>query len=337
MTTSATETPTAGHLLAVVIPAYNVGPYIGICLSSVLEQTAGSPVQVIVVVDGAQDDTLDVAQAAIAKYPGSRASIIVQQNQGLSAARNTGIRASSARYLAFLDADDVWLPGFIQSIMPILAKGDADLIEYDAALVDEKGATIGALKISSASSGETRATDRAEFLKTFRCYAWARVYASAIFDRISFPAGKRFEDTATIPWAYWQARSIVSMGRSLVGYRQRTGSILSSPAASDIDDILSGAESAVGMLRTTNDAYWRHVATRAFQQACSRTAAMPVSSWPEHANAIRDRAPPELQEGASLARKIQLRHTLAYVFMLYLKRMSIDKLKRARSNRRGPK
>lgn len=64
---------------------------------------------------------------------------------------------------------------------------------------------------------------------------------------------------------------------------------------------------------------------------------MPVSSWPEHANAIRDRAPPELQEGASLARKIQLRHTLAYVFMLYLKRMSIDKLKRARSNRRGPK
>lgn len=337
MTTPTTGAQPAGHLLAVVIPAYNVGPYIGICLSSVLEQSAGLPVEVIVVVDGAQDDTLDVAKATIAKYPRACASVIVQSNQGLSAARNTGVRASSSRYLVFLDGDDVWLPGFVQSILPILAEGSADLIEFDAALIDERGATIGSLKISSAAAGETRTTDRAEFLETFRCYAWARVYASEIFDRISFPAGKRFEDTATIPWAYWQARSILSMGRALVGYRQRAGSILSNPTASDIDDILWGAESAAGMLRTTNDDYWRHVATRAFQQACSRTAAMPASSWPEHAAAIRDRAPLELQQGAGLARKVQLRNTLAYICMLYLKRLSIDKLRRSLSDRRHPK
>jgi glycosyltransferase involved in cell wall biosynthesis len=286
---------------------------------------------VVVVIDGAEDDTLDAAKATVSMYQESSVTIIVQPNQGLSSARNTGIRASSAKYITFLDADDFWLPEFLEVLVPILSDKDADVVEYDANIVDETGSAMHSLKIASAPSCQVRASSRSEFLDIFRCYAWARIYASSIFDCISFPAGRRFEDTATVPWAYWYARNIFSVGRPLIGYRQRTGSILATPAPSDIDDILSGGEAAIEMLRSTKDDYWRRVAIRAFQQACSRTTAMPVSSWPSYARAIRSRMPNDLKKEANPSRALQLRHTLAYIAMLYFKRTTIDKLKRSLS------
>lgn len=88
--------------ISVVVPAYNAGWCLARALKSVLAQSLLAN-EILVVNDGSRDDTVEVAAA----YP---VTVIDQSNQGLSAARNTGIAASSGSYVAFLDADDWWHP-----------------------------------------------------------------------------------------------------------------------------------------------------------------------------------------------------------------------------------
>ena len=94
----------AGPLVSVIIPAYNYGRFIEDALESVLAQTYRR-FELIVVDDGSTDDT----RARVGRFA-SRVTYIHQPNGGLSAARNTGILAARGSLLAFLDADDVWLP-----------------------------------------------------------------------------------------------------------------------------------------------------------------------------------------------------------------------------------
>ena len=94
----------SNHKVSVVIPTYNRRGTLGRALDSVLEQT--HPVhEVIVVDDGSTDGT---AAWLREQYP--QVHVIEQSNQGVSAARNHGIRVSSGQWLAFLDSDDAWLP-----------------------------------------------------------------------------------------------------------------------------------------------------------------------------------------------------------------------------------
>jgi glycosyltransferase involved in cell wall biosynthesis len=95
--------------VSAVIPAYNSGKYLARALDSVLAQTC-PPDEIIVVDDGSTDDT-----AAVARSCGDRIRFIPQPNAGASAARNTGIQASTSEWIAFLDADDEWLPDKLQT------------------------------------------------------------------------------------------------------------------------------------------------------------------------------------------------------------------------------
>ncbi len=92
--------------VSVIIPAYRQAKFILGALDAVAAQEYAGEVEVIVVDDGSPDDAAEVA----ATHPiGAR--IIRQENQGVSGARNTGMREATGEYFAFLDADDRWLPG----------------------------------------------------------------------------------------------------------------------------------------------------------------------------------------------------------------------------------
>lgn len=94
----------ASLLVSVIIPAYNYAAFVAEALASALQQSH-SNIEVIVVDDGSTDNTAAVVQEQMKRD--SRVQYIHQHNQGLSAARNTGIRHSRGDYLVFLDADDV--------------------------------------------------------------------------------------------------------------------------------------------------------------------------------------------------------------------------------------
>ncbi len=95
--------------ISVVIPCYNAERYVAPAIRSVLAQ--GWPgLAVVVVDDGSTDGSAD---RVTADFP--NVTLIRQSNQGVAAARNTGIQHSDGDWLAFLDADDIWLPGKLQA------------------------------------------------------------------------------------------------------------------------------------------------------------------------------------------------------------------------------
>ena len=94
--------------ISVVIPAYNAEKHIARAIDSVLAQTRPAD-EVIVIDDGSSDATAEVVRSY-----GDKIMFIQQENAGASVARNTGIKAATGDWIAFLDADDEWLPNKLQ-------------------------------------------------------------------------------------------------------------------------------------------------------------------------------------------------------------------------------
>ncbi len=123
--------------VSVIIPAYNAATTIAGTVDSVIAQTL-QDFEIICVDDGSTDGTL-----AIVKEYGERARLIEQANSGPAAARNNGARNSSGEYLAFLDADDVWTPQFLERGVDALDAGPAlSLVYCNCALADSEGVPI---------------------------------------------------------------------------------------------------------------------------------------------------------------------------------------------------
>ena len=92
----------SGHSVSAVVPAYNAARTLPATIASIRSQSV-EVLEILVVDDGSSDDTAEVAREAGAR-------VVPQANAGHAAARNTGIAAAEGRYVAFLDADDLWLP-----------------------------------------------------------------------------------------------------------------------------------------------------------------------------------------------------------------------------------
>lgn len=96
---------TAAPTISVVIPCFNAERYVGATVESVLAQ-AWPNLQIIIVDDGSSDGSCALVQQ---RFP--EVTLIRQANQGVAAARNAGIRRATGEWIAFVDADDIWLPG----------------------------------------------------------------------------------------------------------------------------------------------------------------------------------------------------------------------------------
>ena len=114
--------------ISVVIPAYNTSAYIADTLASVAAQTF-TDFETIVVNDGSPDTP--ALEAAIAPFR-ERIRYIVQENRGLSGARNTGIAAARGGLIALLDSDDVWEPDYLEQQLAVLRDENLDVVYPNA-------------------------------------------------------------------------------------------------------------------------------------------------------------------------------------------------------------
>ena len=105
-------------LISVIIPLYNKEKTIVHTLSTVMSQTYKC-FEVIVVNDGSSDDSVQLIND---NFSDSRIRIISQENSGVSVARNKGVEEAKGDWIAFLDADDEWLPDYLSTLMNALIK-----------------------------------------------------------------------------------------------------------------------------------------------------------------------------------------------------------------------
>jgi len=119
--------------VSIVIPAYNVAPYIAATLDSAFAQTYTNH-EVIVVNDGSPDT--EEFEQAIAPYL-NRIRYLKQENLGASVARNAGVKAARGEFIAFLDADDLWQPNYLHEQLKFIRDRNSDLVCADATMFGE--------------------------------------------------------------------------------------------------------------------------------------------------------------------------------------------------------
>ena len=116
--------------MSIIIPIYNVEPYILECLQSVANQTIADKLECILVDDCGTDNSVSVAEEFLKTYSGAIHFELLhhQKNGGLSVARNTGVRASHGEYLYFLDSDDTIIPRCMEMLVEMAERNQADVV-----------------------------------------------------------------------------------------------------------------------------------------------------------------------------------------------------------------
>lgn len=136
--------------VSVVMPAYNVAAFIAETLDSVFAQTF-TDFEVVIVNDGSPD-TAEL-ERALEPYRG-RVRYFKQENLGAGAARNAALRAARGEFVAFLDADDLWLPDYLSEQMKFLRGGDYDLVYSDALIFGDSPLAGKTYMQTAPSNGE---------------------------------------------------------------------------------------------------------------------------------------------------------------------------------------
>jgi glycosyltransferase involved in cell wall biosynthesis len=210
--------------LSILIPVYNVEPWLEECLESVLDQGIAN-IEIIMVDDGSTDRSLAIATAIKNAFPDSITLIKLAENSGISVVRNTLLNAARGEYIWFVDPDDYLLPGSLDQLKQIVETQQPDIISCNYRKdTKRKNAYPGRGDILE----HNRATFVSKILASRKFYCWIKIARRSIWPtKLRFPVGRYFEDVATIPLLILRAKSFYHSKAIWVHYRSREGSILS--------------------------------------------------------------------------------------------------------------
>ncbi|MBR2589215.1 glycosyltransferase family 2 protein [Candidatus Saccharibacteria bacterium] len=185
------ETP----IISIIVPVYNVREYLNDCLDSLMRQNYPK-IEIILVDDGSTDGS-GVDCDTIAKKD-SRIKVVHQQNQGLSAARNRGIKEASGNYITFVDSDDAVSPDYVQYMFSLITKYQAKMAICAIREITVKGNEInyGADYVEKVMSTE-ETLGRMLREEGFNVSAYAKLYRRDLWDNVAFPEGSVHEDLGT--------------------------------------------------------------------------------------------------------------------------------------------
>lgn len=228
----------SGGLVSVIIPVYNVRPYIEEALDSVLNQSYAN-LEILLVDDGSADGSGEVCDAYAKRD--RRVRVIHQENRGLSAARNAGLERMTGAAIAFLDPDDAYDEHAIEAMASAMVREDADMVlcRYT------KHATTGRLADGRSVRPNPPIApgvyDRVSALRaladgTINMAVWNKLCKRGVWRDIRFPEGHVYEDISTCMSVFGRCGRVCVIGQTLYYYRTRAGSITYSDTLERIED-----------------------------------------------------------------------------------------------------
>jgi CDP-glycerol glycerophosphotransferase len=212
--------------ISVVVPVYNVEPYLEECLESLAAQTF-SDLEIVMVDDGSTDNSAAIAGDFVARDP--RFRLLQQPNGGLSKARNTGTDAATGEFLAFVDSDDYLAPNAYELLISALDETGSDFATGAVRRVTKTG--VRQVFFLTETFAKTRLATHVARDRTLIAdrVAWNKLWRRSFWDRHSFrfPEGVLNEDIpVTIP-AHFAARSVDVIADPIYFWRIRGGEELS--------------------------------------------------------------------------------------------------------------
>lgn len=211
------------ELISIIVPIYNVEEYLKECLDSIQKQTYQN-YDCIMINDGSTDSSREIAETYLVD---SRFRLINQDNQGLSAARNTGLRnlKEESSFVAFVDSDDYLNPLFLEKLAEQISE-DVDIIEGSIQSFKE-GIYYNLLQIHQDKLVLTTVEEKLEQLwsQGLRGSVFPKLYRKSLLNDNFFPKGFIFEDLAVIPELVTLSKKWVKIQDVLYYYRIRENSI----------------------------------------------------------------------------------------------------------------
>ena len=188
-------------MVSVIVPVYNVAPYLREALDSVIGQTCRD-LEIIVVDDGSTDGSGAICDEYL-RDP--RVHVIHQENRGLSGARNAGLDRMTGEYVAFLDLDDAYKPDMIEKMLDALEKSGAEIAICGFESHRTDGRLDGAGRWREYSPRHEREetitgieAQRQLLTNGIFVTAWSKLYRKAVWSGLRFPEGHVYEDLRVI-------------------------------------------------------------------------------------------------------------------------------------------
>lgn len=234
----------AAPKISVIIPAYNAARWIAKAIHGAASQTV-KPFEIIVIDDGSTDNTPEI----LSRY-GAQIRAIRQENSGVSAARNLGMKLAVGDWLAFLDADDQWLAEKLARVMERAGRSPhVALFSHDVLVIDEQDAVVGAYRFERAGGNVARKLIMGN---------WVITSTAVLRADAARKTGKFREDlrkrAGSEDWDYWlrvaMKHQIEHIQEPLAFYRRISGSATRSSlddALADSLRVVSEAGAAMGL------------------------------------------------------------------------------------------
>ena len=213
---------------SIIVPIYNVEKYLARCIDSILRSTYQN-FEVILVNDGSVDQSLSIAQSYASEHP-KKVTLISQENQGLSVARNTGIKVAKGDYFIFIDSDDYIDSNLFQQLHEQITRLHPELIRFQCNVVSEKGNKLNEI-VTCSFDDKNGFTALKEWINEAQkqpfVMAWLYCYQRHLFTDAVFyyEPGKFHEDYLTIR-ILLQAKHISSISFKGYYYVQSDNSIM---------------------------------------------------------------------------------------------------------------
>jgi glycosyltransferase involved in cell wall biosynthesis len=230
--------------LSILLPVYNVDPYLADCFASLATQDL-SGVEIIAVDDQSTDDSFLKLEAWAASAQLDLRLLRHAQNRGVSAARNSLLDAATGEYLWFLDPDDVLAADAVRQLKIIIDLHSPDLImcDFKRWRPDVVRQRERENHLSSFGGPSGVLLNDGELLfkglyKKGRLHLWSKISKRSLWDQtLRFPEGRCFEDVVVMPRVALRVHSYFYQDSAWIHYRQRAGSIIATPSLKKIEDM----------------------------------------------------------------------------------------------------
>jgi len=215
-------------LLSIIVPVYNVEDYIRPCIESIFRQNLDEDIfEVIIVNDGTEDRSMEMIQDIIEQH--KNITIINQENQGLSVARNNGIAAAKGEYILMPDSDDLLIENSLRPLLEIALETKVDLVVADfLRMTDDEIKQLRFVPIIKDEYRQMNGFDLyANEIIPGEYYVWRTLYRKEFIcrNKLKFVPSIYFQDVPFTHESYLRAEKCIRTNRLLNIYRRGHASV----------------------------------------------------------------------------------------------------------------
>ena len=251
--------------LSIIIPVYNVAPYVRKCVESVLNQDLDPQEYEVILVD---DGSTDGSGAICDEFAQSTINVIHQPNAGLSMARNAGIAVAKGKYIQFVDSDDYLEPNVLGGLVAQMERENLDVLRFDYQNVrinpqNGEYEVFEPYKTPRQVDQCTEIVCGETYLITrmgYGCYAWQFLLRRSLLADCVFTHGIYFEDTDWTPRMLLRANRVNATTTIVYNYLVREGSITKAIVTEKQRKVLEDKVRLIGALKQmsegTKDKRW---------------------------------------------------------------------------------